>query len=49
MNYFSAVFYMVFEDEYEAFIALVYVMEIFKWRYLYLDQTPKLRNLIKSL
>ncbi len=49
MNFIAGILFMSLEDEYEAFIALVYIMEVFKWRYLYLEDNPKLKNLMSSL
>ena len=40
---------MVLPSEYEAFLALCYVMHKFNWRAVYLNDTPKLSNLIKVL
>eukprot|EP00347_Sterkiella_histriomuscorum_P007534 403348553 len=35
MNYLAAIFYMIFLDEYEAFLALYYVMYTLNWRSVY--------------
>ncbi|CDW78116.1 usp6 n-terminal-like protein [Stylonychia lemnae] len=46
MNYIAGLFYMIFQDEYESFIALNYIMNVLNWRCVYLDNTPKLQNLM---
>ena len=42
MNYVAIVFISVFEELYDAFLALVYTMKVLNWRCVYLSGTPKL-------
>ena len=43
----AAVVYLVLQDEYESFIAFCHILKILNWRCVYLDNTPKLVNLVK--
>lgn len=38
--------YKILNDEYDAFLGLMYIMRTLNWRCMYLHNTPKLQNLL---
>ena len=49
MNFIAAMLLIILPTDYEAFIALTYLLEELNWRCVYLDNTPKLQSLVKAM
>lgn len=46
MNFVAATLFEILNDEYDAFLGLMYIMQTLNWRCMYLHNTPKLQNLL---
>ncbi len=46
MNFVAATLYKILQDEYEAFLGLLHIMKGLNWRSMYLQNTPKLQNML---
>ena len=46
MNFVAGTLYKILNDEYDAFLGLMYIMRTLNWRCMYLHNTPKLQNLL---
>lgn len=46
MNFLAVTLFEILNDEYDAFLGMMYIMRTLNWRCMYLHNTPKLQNLL---